>query len=928
MKRRAILLIVLFVALPMVMRAEMVVTPWVTIFKGIDHAIGTNFADATIPRLQVVNCVRVDLSDPDVQLFTTPRATNYIVDNTETYTMTVSNFLKRHNLKVAINCNFYWSFCCGGSNPSAEGVAAAVYGFSVSTGQVVSLPDGPPPNDVNKRGASLLFTTNKVPSFIYDNYTAGPYTNGTHTAVTGYYPVLTNGVNIGDWAVTAYPDGSFHNEQPRTAFGVSEDRRYLFLMTIDGRQQNYSLGALDREIAMWFLLFGAWDGIVMDGGGSTAMYRADCAGNPLALNRSSYPPTVNPRHERYIGSHFGVSAKPLESFISDLSAAGGTTTATISWTTPTNATSQVEYGLTPGYGTLSPLDPTLVTNHTVLLSGLTPGREYYFRVLSVADSTTYSSPCPNTFSTTNFGTALLFGMTTNWKYNTNNLDGVSWQAAAYNDASWSSGPGPMWADSRPFQDRGIPNLQSETSGTKLPISPSTYPFVTYYFRNRFVYTNTLSGVTLIFSNYVDDGAVFYLNGHEVFRTNIPPGQVFNSTLASSSPCPNATCPMVFSLTGDALSDLVSGTNVVAVELHNVQANSADATFEGALIYTLPPPPPPFIANVVVLPGETNATMTWTTLSNSTSQVLYGTTPTFGSSTALDTNRVSNHAMVLTGLQPLTQYYFRLVSSNGASQEVYDGAFTTVPLVVPLITFSNAWRFASYNLDGANWMARDYDDSAWEGEGPALLYIENNSDVIPRNTPLPSASGGLPFPTYYFRTHFNMPNPPAGFALVFSNYIDDGAVFYLNGAEVGRVRMEPAPAPVTYSSFATACPPNGCDATFEAPDMFRLGGDVMTNLVVGDNVLAAEVHQQSGGSSDIVFGTAVSLVRATAGETRLRISTTNSAPCVSWDGEFLTLQHASVLSGGSNVWSDVPGPIRSSPHCITNPPSTTFYRLRN
>ena|SRR5688572_28894678 len=128
MSLRIALFITLFVAWPLITRAQMVVTSWTPIFKGIDHAIGTNYPDTTIPRLQVVNCVRVDLTDSDIELFTTPRATNYIADNTETYTTTVSNFLKRHNLKVAINANFYWSFCCGGSNPTAVGVASAVYG--------------------------------------------------------------------------------------------------------------------------------------------------------------------------------------------------------------------------------------------------------------------------------------------------------------------------------------------------------------------------------------------------------------------------------------------------------------------------------------------------------------------------------------------------------------------------------------------------------------------------------------------------------------------------------------------------------------------------------------------------------------------------------------------------------------------------------
>jgi len=39
-----------------------------------------------------------------------------------------------------------------------------------------------------------------------------------------------------------------------------------------------------------------------------------------------------------------------------------TTTATISWTTDEGATSQVEYGPTPEYGSLSPVDDSLVTN--------------------------------------------------------------------------------------------------------------------------------------------------------------------------------------------------------------------------------------------------------------------------------------------------------------------------------------------------------------------------------------------------------------------------------------------------------------------------------------------------------------------------------------------------------------------------------------
>jgi len=56
--------------------------------------------------------------------------------------------------------------------------------------------------------------------------------------------------------------------------------------------------------------------------------------------------------------------------------------ATISWTTDEAATSQVEYGLTTGYGSLTPVNTAGVTAHTLALSGLAPSRSYQYRVRS------------------------------------------------------------------------------------------------------------------------------------------------------------------------------------------------------------------------------------------------------------------------------------------------------------------------------------------------------------------------------------------------------------------------------------------------------------------------------------------------------------------------------------------------------------------
>jgi glucose/arabinose dehydrogenase/PKD repeat protein len=65
-------------------------------------------------------------------------------------------------------------------------------------------------------------------------------------------------------------------------------------------------------------------------------------------------------------------------------ASGGVTGngATITWTTNEAATSEVEYGTTTAYGTLTPLDPSLLTAHSVGLGGLLANTTYNYRARS------------------------------------------------------------------------------------------------------------------------------------------------------------------------------------------------------------------------------------------------------------------------------------------------------------------------------------------------------------------------------------------------------------------------------------------------------------------------------------------------------------------------------------------------------------------
>lgn len=163
--------------------------------------------------------------------------------------------------------------------------------------------------------------------------------------------------------------------------------------------------------------------------------------------------------------------------------------------------------------------------------------------------------------------------------------------------------------------------------------------------------------------------------------------------------------------------------------------------------------------------------------------------------------------------------------------------------------TKSWRYSTNNLNSVNWKAVGYAEPGWSNASPALLYIEGSALPAPKNTLLPGRSGGGPMLTYYFRTTFTVSDAAPILSLTFSNLIDDGAIFYLNGVEVQRVGM--SNTNITYTSLAGRSV--GTATTF---DVFSIGGDLMTNLVTGDNVLAVEVHQVNATSSDVVFGTAL------------------------------------------------------------------------
>lgn len=87
---------------------------------------------------------------------------------------------------------------------------------------------------------------------------------------------------------------------------------------------------------------------------------------------------------------------------------------------------------------------------------------------------------------------------------------------------------------------------------------------------------------------------------------------------------------------------------------------------------------PNVSSVSISLGTDTATIDWMTNVPTDSQVEYGTSTSYGSSTTLDTNMGLGHSVSITGLSSNTLYYFRILSadSNGLMQP-YTGSFTTL-----------------------------------------------------------------------------------------------------------------------------------------------------------------------------------------------------------------------------------------------------------
>ncbi len=363
----------------------------------------------------------------------------------------------------------------------------------------------------------------------------------------------------------------------------------------------------------------------------------------------------------------------------------------------------------------------------------------------------------------------------------------------------------------------------------------------------------------------------------------------------------------------------------------VNGTNQPGTFAVADVIKLSPlvPPPSGISAVHIDPSDTTANVAWTTTAPTSGFAEYGLDMRYGAFSSTNDAPTAQHVLTLSGLTPNTIYYLQLHGGDeGQCVAQYSFKTTNFSASTLLFDLAKVWKYSTNRLDRTNWQARSFDDSTWRS-GPGLLWADvrnggPNPAVQPKGTPLPiNSATAAPFITYYFRAHFD-PGAPVTL-LSFSNYVDDGAVFYLNGTEIFRLNMPAAPTIISNSTLATA---TSCGGDATCPILFNISGDLLTNLVSGDNVLAVEVHNSATRNNDITFGSALRFTHPFTPAPPLQVLVSDTLLTLYWNEAGFVLQETEDLSSPAN-WTDVAGAITNSPYTINRPslPSSRFFRLR-
>ena len=569
--------------------------------------------------------------------------------------------------------------------------------------------------------------------------------------------------------------------------------------------------------------------------------------------------------------------------------------------------------------TITVVSPTQITL-TTSLTPRNPGKNYLL-IVNEDGSATISEAC-NTANVIGQNTitpiAVLVqavGITDTqlWRYLDDNTDpGATWADVGFNDSAWPEAPAPF---GDPITEPSPVPIRTEL--TRGP-NAGTTDYTTAFFRTHFVNPGSGANATMSIRTTVDDGLVLYLNGVEIFRSNVVATATRTSYGGGVAGDIGTAYQGPFQFD---VSNLTPGDNVLAAILYQADATSSDWVFgvevnilvtnvssgpisfiqqpqsltinegQNAFFsvtvdggqpityqwqkstggpfgdipgatgagYTIPNATPADNGQyhvVVTNPNgsQTSSAATLTVNADTTRPTLVsaaGTTnpatinlhfsrsisDTTGGSTAsyqivsvpgnaplaVNSATVNNSNITLTTAARVSGTSYRLTITGLRDTTFTGNLLNPNPTVVDPLPqdilllgyMTSSWRYNTNCQDGINWNAAGFDDSSWQ-QGLGAFGLETSVATLNQlpagtnsiQTPLPTTPAVTPTPliSFYFRTSFDWPHDTSGVQFILNHVIDDGAIFYVNGA-VSVVYNYTNPLPVVCSNLFSQ-PPGG------------------------------------------------------------------------------------------------------------------------
>ncbi len=352
-----------------------------------------------------------------------------------------------------------------------------------------------------------------------------------------------------------------HRKSPASAAGqytlewtkpAGELVRYFNIYAEDGatpqitqtnRIASVPAGAFSTAACSWVDCFG-------NTGGTTryVVTSVDSQGNESGLSSDSQPPTAPD---------------------SLVAASDGSTSITLNWQAASDNTGVQGYRI---YRDGACIDSS--ASLTYIDTGLAPSTTYTYAV-SAYDSAGNESGLSNSASSSTgeeeedpaIGQTLaIIAAGDTWRYfKGTSSPGSGWTTAAFDDASWLSGP------------TGIGYGTTADNLTQLSDMQNSY--LTVYARRTFTVQDPSEIESLSLSITYDDGYVAYLNGQEIGRS----ANLFGTPSYNTGTSAWVYYPETAQIDLTAYRDQLSpGTNVLAIEVHNHLVDSVDASLSAEL----------------------------------------------------------------------------------------------------------------------------------------------------------------------------------------------------------------------------------------------------------------------------------------------------------------------------------------------------------